>query len=295
MPSVCHVQIMDDQWETQVIEYGAINITGFRIVDHQRRYVRDFLDGWRRLDAQTSKGAGKDSISAQAALMYDAVFVLVDAFTKLLKKKPDQFRAIGGGGGGGGSKKGGIGHLANGTGISNAQQSGQQLNHRGVECNITKTMIDAWEHGDKISRYLRKVELEGLTGEIRFNEEGRRINYTLNVVEMSVNSAMVKVAEWSDESKFTSIAAKFVRLYTNQVAQQLNRTFVVTSIIEEPYTMEVQGQRLEGNQRYEGYCKDLADLVAERTGITCKCVSIVYIISSMCCEDLVGNGIIERT
>lgn len=54
---------MDDQWETQVIEYGAINITGFRIVDHSRRYVRDFLDGWRRLDPVSSKGAGKDSIS----------------------------------------------------------------------------------------------------------------------------------------------------------------------------------------------------------------------------------------
>lgn len=116
-----------------------------------------------------------------------------------------------------------------------------------------------------------QVEIEGLTGEIRFNEDGRRTNYTLNVVEMSVNSAMVKVAEWSDESKFTSIAAKFVRLYTNHETQP-NRTFIVTTILEEPYVMETQpmvGVRLEGNNRFEGYCKDLADLVAERTGITC--------------------------
>lgn len=87
-----------------------------------------------------------------------------------------------------------------------------------------------------------------------------------------MNSAMVKVAEWSDESKFTSIAAKFVRLYTNQETQP-NRTFIVTTILEEPYVMETQstlGVRLEGNNRFEGYCKDLADLVAERTGITCK-------------------------
>lgn len=89
---------------------------------------------------------------AQAALMYDAVFVLVDAFTKLLKKKPDQFRTIG-------PKK------VTGHGVSNGNATGNggltfNMNgssHRGVECNITKTMIDAWEHGDKISRYLRKV------------------------------------------------------------------------------------------------------------------------------------------
>lgn len=58
-----YFQIMDDQWESKVIEYGAINITGFRIVDNSRRYVREFLDNWRRLDKTTSPGAGRDSIS----------------------------------------------------------------------------------------------------------------------------------------------------------------------------------------------------------------------------------------
>lgn len=60
-------QIMDDQWESKVIEYGAINITGFRIVDHSRRVVREFLEGWRRLDPVASKGAGKDSISVRCS------------------------------------------------------------------------------------------------------------------------------------------------------------------------------------------------------------------------------------
>lgn len=58
-----YLQIMDDQWETEVIEYGAINITGFRIVDNSRRYVREFLENWRRLDNKTSPGAGRESIS----------------------------------------------------------------------------------------------------------------------------------------------------------------------------------------------------------------------------------------
>lgn len=41
-----------------------------------------------------------------------------------------------------------------------------------------------------------QVELEGLTGEVRFNDDGRRQNYTLHVVEMTVNSAMVKVSTY---------------------------------------------------------------------------------------------------
>lgn len=56
-------QVTDDEWDANVIEYTALNITGFRIIDTSRRHVRDFLDGWKRLDPLTSAGAGKDTIS----------------------------------------------------------------------------------------------------------------------------------------------------------------------------------------------------------------------------------------
>jgi glutamate receptor, ionotropic, invertebrate len=101
--------------------------------------------------------------------MYDAVFVIAEAFNKVLRKKPDQFRNYA---------------IARRTPNGNATKS--------VDCNTAgKGWVQPWEHGDKIARYLRKVELEGLTGTIRFHEDGKRQNYTLHVVEMTVNSAMV--------------------------------------------------------------------------------------------------------
>ncbi|XP_055686324.1 glutamate receptor 1-like isoform X1 [Lutzomyia longipalpis] len=256
--------IMDDRWETEVIEYGAINITGFRIVDTTRRYVRDFLEGWKKLDPATSQGAGKESISAQAALMYDAVFVLVEAFNKLLQKKPDQFRSYT-------TRRS---QPFNTSSYSTAMAAGGSVgatNNRGLDCNTAKGWVTPWEHGDKISRYLRKVEIEGLTGQIRFASDGlaSRKNYTLHVVEMTVNSAMVKVAEWSDVLRFTPIAAKYIRLRPHTDIEH-NRTYIVTTIVEEPYIMErtaEPGQVLEGNDRFEGYCKDLADIVAKKLGI----------------------------
>lgn len=77
--------------------------------------------------------AGKDTISAQAALMYDAVFVIVEAFNKLLRKKPDVFR----------------GALRRGQAFSNGS--------RALDCNASRGWVTPWEHGDKISRLLRKV------------------------------------------------------------------------------------------------------------------------------------------
>lgn len=61
---------MDDRWESEVIEYGAVNITGFRVIDTKRKYVRDFLDGWRKLDSLSTTGTGRDSISVSIFFLY---------------------------------------------------------------------------------------------------------------------------------------------------------------------------------------------------------------------------------
>lgn len=117
--------------------------------------------------------------------MYDAVFVLVEAFNKILRKKPDQFRnnirrgqtliaaastsanatGLPNGGGGmgmggglmGGSLSSNIGNGAGGGGGGNGGNSGSNSVPRTLDCNTSKGWVNPWEHGDKISRYLRKV------------------------------------------------------------------------------------------------------------------------------------------
>lgn len=117
-----------------------------------------------------------------------------------------------------------------------------------------------------------QVEIEGLTGDIRFNDDGRRQNYSLNVVEMSLDQGFVKVAEWSDETEFMPVAAKYMSTYPLDNVEN-NRTYIVTTIIEEPYIMVKNlksGEHLHSNAQYEGYCKDLAEMLAKRLGINRK-------------------------
>lgn len=94
-----------------------------------------FWTRWKRLDPIQSQGAGRETISAQAALMYDAVFVLVEAFNKILRKKPDNFKNI---------------RIGRGQLFYN---NGSKI----LDCNPNGGWVTPWEHGDKISRYLRKV------------------------------------------------------------------------------------------------------------------------------------------
>lgn len=200
--------------------------------------------------------------------MYDAVFVLVETFNKLLRKKPDMFRPYSV------LRRNLMLANRNTTALAALQSSAAADSSavRMLDCNTANGWVTQWEHGDKITRYMRKVEIEGLTGPIRFNDDGRRTNYTLHVVEMTVNSAMIKVAEWSDESGFTPIAPKYVRLNPRNEFER-NKTYIVTTVIEEPYILMKKaepGEILEGNDRFEGYCKDLADLIAKELGIVCR-------------------------
>ncbi|XP_022215306.2 glutamate receptor 1 [Drosophila obscura] len=258
--------VMDNHWPSDVAEFGAINITGFRIVDTNRRAVRDFHDSRKRLEPSGSGlgAAGGNSlpaISAQAALMYDAVFVLVEAFNRILRKKPDQFRSN---------------HLQRRShGGGSSSSSGTNESSALLDCNTSKGWVTPWEQGEKISRVLRKVEIDGLSGEIRFDEDGRRINYTLHVVEMSVNSTLQQMAEWRDDvgllplhSRSYATSSRSASANSGDYAK--NHTYIVTSVLEEPYLMHKQthyGEELVGNDRFEGYCKDLADMLANQLGI----------------------------
>ncbi|GAB6033164.1 hypothetical protein CHUAL_012772 [Chamberlinius hualienensis] len=234
--------VMDEPWESQILEYGAVNITGFRIVDRNSKAARQFLAGWKKLDPNVYPGAGKYHISAAAALTYDAVNVIIEAFSKLLRKKADVFRL----------------NLRRGDVYNNGS--------KGIDCS--KDTVNAWEHGEKIMRAIRKVEMEGLTGNISFDDEGKRRNHSLDVVEMTIYSETVTIGKWYEDRGLIPIYPKYTRLTTAQPYE--NKTYIVTTILEEPYIMlkKHDGDKvLEGNDRFEGYCKDLAEQIAARLKI----------------------------
>ena len=54
--------VLDDYWDKNVIEYGAINMTGLRLVNTDSYYARDFLKRWRTLD-RTKYQAASNQVS----------------------------------------------------------------------------------------------------------------------------------------------------------------------------------------------------------------------------------------
>ncbi|GFR03207.1 glutamate receptor 1 [Trichonephila clavata] len=98
--------IIEDDWNSALLPHGAVNTTGFQMLQETRP-------------------------ETEVAQMYDATRVLLDAFNRLLKKKPDIFR--------------------------NNFRRGEVYNNgtKGINCHQTPVM--PWEHGERIARFLKKV------------------------------------------------------------------------------------------------------------------------------------------
>uniref|UniRef100_A0A4W5K880 Glutamate receptor n=1 Tax=Hucho hucho TaxID=62062 RepID=A0A4W5K880_9TELE len=165
-----------------------------------------------------------------SALTHDAVLVLAEAFRYLRRQRVD---------------------------VSRRGSAGDCLANPAVP----------WSQGIDIERALKMVQVQGMTGNIQFDSFGRRANYSMDVYEMKVGGPK-KTGYWNEYEKYVYIVDAQV---TNESSSVENRTIVVTTIMESPYVMYKRNYlSLEGNDRYEGYCVDLAAEIAKHVGIRYK-------------------------
>uniref|UniRef100_A0A3Q2ZGN8 Glutamate receptor n=1 Tax=Kryptolebias marmoratus TaxID=37003 RepID=A0A3Q2ZGN8_KRYMA len=123
-----------------------------------------------------------------------------------------------------------------------------------------------WGQGIDIQRALQQVRLEGLTGHVQFDERGHRTNYTLTVMELS-HLGPRKIGFWNQKRGYVNTAV--YKPLQEEFFGLLNRTYIVTTILEAPYMMlKKNHDQFVGNERYEGYCAELASEIAKHVGFT---------------------------
>ncbi|XP_072857617.1 glutamate receptor 2 isoform X4 [Pogona vitticeps] len=213
------------------IQFGGANVSGFQIVDYDDPLVSKFIQRWSTLEEKEYPGAHTSTIKYTSALTYDAVKVMDAAFRNLRKQRVE---------------------------ISRRGNAGDCLANPAVP----------WSHGVEIERALKQVQVEGLTGNIKFDQNGKRINYTINVMELK-STGPRKIGYWSEVDKLVVIPTD--GLAGNDSSGIENKTIIVTTIMESPYVMAKKNiDMLEGNDRYEGYCVDLAAEIAKHCGFKYK-------------------------
>ena len=109
------------------------------------------------------------------------------------------------------------------------------------------------------------VEFVGLTGPVSFDGAGRRSEFGLAVVEQR-EEGRVTLGHWDSQDGLLLARRDTEESRTGQ-RDLMNNSFVITSILNPPYTMLVQStEKLHGNDRFEGFAIDLAGELAALLG-----------------------------
>ncbi|XP_074651562.1 glutamate receptor 2-like [Tubulanus polymorphus] len=226
-----------DSVDIDGLRYSGVNVTGFRLVNPESFEVVEFLKDWSR----TSWGAGTRKLDVNIALLLDSVSVFQKALL-MIKNSPTLRNSF--------DKT-----FRRGKVYSNDTQ--------GVPCG--ERPVSPWQHGAMLIKEFKRVKFSGLSGLVAFDKHGFRKQYTLDVMSLKGPEGMKKIGVWTPETGLNITEVGLKNLISRGLMER--ELLYVTSLIEEPFLMErplvknSDGENitLKGNDRYEGYCKDLLD------------------------------------
>ena len=125
--------------------------------------------------------------------------------------------------------------------------------------------------------------MEGLSGRIKFDGAGFRSDFQLDIVELK-RDGLVKVGSWDDKSEIMLHGKKQDGMIGGWEGSLLNRSLVVTTILNPPYMMIKESTVvLDGNEQYEGFVPDMVDILSKKLSFnyTLRVGNIIWILLSL--------------
>ncbi|XP_044738243.1 glutamate receptor ionotropic, kainate 2 isoform X2 [Chrysoperla carnea] len=218
--------------DLEEFKYGGTNITAFRLVDPEKpeiqKVVRDWIYGEARYGRKLDLGltSSRDNITFIKA----ETALMYDAVHLFAKALHDL-------------------------------DTSQQIDIKPLSCDT----VDTWPHGYSLINYMKIVEMKGLTGVIKFDHQGFRSDFVLDIVELN-KDGLKKIGTWNS-TEGVNFTRSYGEAYTQIVEILQNKTFVVTTILSSPYCMRKDSsEKLTGNDQFEGYAIDLIHEISRILG-----------------------------
>ncbi|KAF4521436.1 hypothetical protein B566_EDAN010593 [Ephemera danica] len=215
-------------------KYGGTNITAFRLVDPERAEVQKVMRDWAYGD--TRYGRKPEGAQAPARIKENTTYVKTE--TALMYDAVHLFaKAL------------------------HDLDSSQRIDIKPLSCDN----VDTWPHGYSLINYMKVVEMRGLTGVIKFDNQGFRSSFVLDIVELG-REGLKQIGTWNS-TQGVNFTRTFGEAYTQIVESLHNKTLVVTTILSSPYVMRKDSsEKLSGNDQFEGYAIDLIDEISKILG-----------------------------
>ncbi|XP_065349388.1 glutamate receptor ionotropic, kainate 2 isoform X1 [Cloeon dipterum] len=219
--------------DLEEFKYGGTNITAFRLVDPDRADVIKVMRDWA-YGSETRFGRKPEG--AQLTRKDNSTFVKTE--TALMYDAVHLFaKAL------------------------HDLDSSQRIDIKPLNCDSA----DTWPHGYSLINYMKVVEMRGLTGVIKFDNQGFRSSFVLDIVELG-REGLKAIGTWNS-TQGVNFTRTFGETYTQIVESLHNKTLVVTLILSSPYCMRKDSsEQLSGNDQFEGYAIDLIEEISKILG-----------------------------
>ncbi|XP_047531049.1 glutamate receptor ionotropic, kainate 2 isoform X2 [Vanessa atalanta] len=218
--------------DLEEFKYGGTNITALRLLDPERAEVQRVVRDWVYDEARKGRKLqlGHTSVKENMTFIKTETALMYDAVHLFAKALHDL-------------------------------DTSQQIDVRPLSCEAE----DTWPHGYSLINYMKIVEMKGLTGVIKFDHQGFRSDFTLDIIELT-REGLQKAGTWN-----SSEGVNYTRSYGDnqkQIVEILqNKTLIVTTILSAPYCMRKEAsEKLTGNAQFEGYAIDLIHEISKILG-----------------------------
>ncbi|XP_061072976.1 glutamate receptor ionotropic, kainate 1 isoform X3 [Conger conger] len=211
--------------------YSGVNMTGFRLLNIDNPQVASVVEKWsmERLQAPPKPESGllDDMMTTEAALMYDAVYMVAVASQR-----------------------------------SNQMTVSSLQCHRHKPWRFGPRFMNMFKEAqwNGLTGLIVVNKTDGLRKEfdldvISLKEDGMEKTSIEGINRL--NKVWKKIGVWNSNGGL-NLTDSNKEKSTNVTDSMANRTLVVTTILENPYVMYKKSDKpLYGNDRFEGYCLDL--------------------------------------
>ncbi|CAG5028264.1 unnamed protein product [Parnassius apollo] len=218
--------------DLEEFKYGGTNITALRLLDPERSDVQRVVRDWVYDEARKGRKLqlGHTSAKENMTFIKTETALMYDAVHLFAKALHDL-------------------------------DTSQQIDVKPLSCDAE----DTWPHGYSLINYMKIVEMKGLTGVIKFDHQGFRSDFTLDIIELT-RDGLQKAGMWN-----SSEGVNYTRSFGDnqkQIVEILqNKTLIVTTILSAPYCMRKEAsEKLIGNAQFEGYAIDLIHEISKVLG-----------------------------
>ncbi|XP_060848999.1 glutamate receptor ionotropic, kainate 3-like isoform X1 [Rhopalosiphum padi] len=139
-----------------------------------------------------------------------------------------------------------------------------EISETSTPCNSSLS----WKHGFTLINYMKMAkDFKGLTGKIKFDQEGFRTDIELELVDLTQDGLRV-TGTWNTKTGINVSATPKPEIVPSGKDSDLrNMSFVVITALTQPYGMlKLSSNTLKGNDRYEGFGIDLIKELSEMSG-----------------------------